>query len=104
MRDVAAAALKQQNAEHEEYNLMAAGEAVGVTLRLHNRLAVKVKATQIRLVCEFTPLVRAPSRVAAVCRASPLSSPRRAAALSWPRPSAASSLLVCACAWPGSGA
>ncbi|GLC57223.1 hypothetical protein PLESTB_001201000 [Pleodorina starrii] len=46
--------LKQEK-DHEEFTMCVRGEEVGVQVEFRNPLAVKLKVTNVRLICSFTP-------------------------------------------------
>ncbi|GIL54165.1 hypothetical protein Vafri_9740 [Volvox africanus] len=45
----------KQERDHEEYSMCVCGEEVGVQVEFRNPLAVKLKVTNVRLICSFTP-------------------------------------------------
>ncbi|GIL73935.1 hypothetical protein Vretimale_5119 [Volvox reticuliferus] len=66
----------KQERDHEEYSMCVCGEEVGVQVEFRNPLAVKLKVTNVRLICSFTPEGDAGasgSRMAASGDAGPLS-------------------------------
>ncbi|KXZ49490.1 hypothetical protein GPECTOR_21g716 [Gonium pectorale] len=44
----------KQEKDHEEYTMCVAGEEVGVQVEFRNPLAVKLKVTNVQLICTFT--------------------------------------------------
>ncbi|KAL6758247.1 ER-golgi trafficking TRAPP I complex 85 kDa subunit-domain-containing protein [Haematococcus lacustris] len=59
--DAAAAPVKQETAEHEEFNAVVVGEPVSVRVQFRNPLAVKLRVSAVRLMCEFTPQAGLPA-------------------------------------------
>ncbi|KAJ9512929.1 hypothetical protein QJQ45_029048, partial [Haematococcus lacustris] len=59
--DAAAAPVKQETTEHEEFNAVVVGEPVSVRVQFRNPLAVKLRVSAVRLMCEFTPQAGLPA-------------------------------------------